>query len=153
MTQERNDIKEGAGSEKMKSMLNEAIAGELQVSIQYMWQHVMWKRPEGYTANDEIKRIAIVEMKHAEMIAERLNYIGGVPTTKPHEIKIGGEDIREQLKLDQEAEERTIRLYNDIIELAIEEHDITTRHLFEKILEEEEDHHDFFTSFLEEWTQ
>ncbi|WP_400259885.1 bacterioferritin [Candidatus Methanomassiliicoccus intestinalis] len=150
MTQERNDIKEGAGSEKMKSMLNEAIAGELQVSIQYMWQHVMWKRPEGYTANDEIKRIAIVEMKHAEMIAERLNYLGGVPTTKPHEIKIGGEDINEQLKLDQEAEERTIKLYNDIIELAIEEHDITTRHLFEKILEEEEDHHDFFTSFLEE---
>ncbi len=150
MTQERNDIKEGAGSEKMKAMLNDAIAGELQVSIQYMWQHVMWKKPEGYTANDEIKRIAIVEMKHAEMIAERLNYLGGIPTTKPYEIVLGGEDIREQLKQDQEAEERTIKLYNDIIELAVKEHDVTTRHLFERILEEEEDHHDFFTSFLED---
>ena len=150
MTQERNDIKEGAGSEKMKAMHNDAIAGELQVSIQYMWQHVMWKKPEGYTANNEIKRIAIVEMKHAEMIAERLNYLGGTPTTKPHAIVLGGEDIREQLKQDQEAEERTIKLYNDIIELAVEEHDVTTKHLFEKILEEEEDHHDFFTSFLED---
>lgn len=150
MTQERNDIKEGTGSEKMKAMLNDAIAGELQVSIQYMWQHVMWKKPEGYTANDEIKRIAIVEMKHAEMIAERLNYLGGIPTTKPYEIILGGEDIREQLKQDQEAEERTIKLYNDIIELAVKEHDVTTRHLFERILEEEEDHHDFFTSFLED---
>ena len=150
MTQERNDIKEGAASEKMKAMLNDAIAGELQVSIQYMWQHVMWKRPEGYTANEEIKRIAIVEMKHAELIAERLNYLGGVPTTKPYEISLGGEDIFEQLKKDQEAEERTIKLYNDIIELAIKEHDITTRHIFEKILEEEEEHHDFFTSFLED---
>lgn len=150
MTNERNDIKEGAASDKMKAMLNDAIAGELQVSIQYMWQHVMWKRPEGYTANDEIKRIAIAEMKHAEIIAERLNYLGGVPTTKPYEIKIGGEDIFEQLRLDQEAEERTIKLYNDIIELAMEEHDVTTRHLFERILEEEEEHHDFFTSFLEE---
>lgn len=150
MTQERNDIKEGAGSEKMKAMLNDAIAGELQVSIQYMWQHVMWKKPEGYTANDEIKRIAIVEMKHAEMIAERLNYLGGIPTTKPYEIVLGGEDIREQLKQDQEAEERTIKLYNDIIELAVKEHDVTTRHLFERILEEEEEHHDFFTSFLED---
>ena len=150
MTQERNDIKEGAGSEKMKAMLNDAIAGELQVSIQYMWQHVVWKKPEGYTANDEIKRIAIVEMKHAEMIAERLNYLGGIPTTKPYEIVLGGEDIREQLKQDQEAEERTIKLYNDIIELAVKEHDVTTRHLFERILEEEEENHDFFTSFLED---
>ncbi|AGN26196.1 ferritin-like domain-containing protein [Candidatus Methanomassiliicoccus intestinalis] len=150
MTQERNDIKEGAGSEKMKAMLNDAIAGELQVSIQYMWQHVVWKKPEGYTANDEIKRIAIVEMKHAEMIAERLNYLGGIPTTKPYEIVLGGEDIHEQLKQDQEAEERTIKLYNDIIELAVNEHDVTTRHLFERILEEEEEHHDFFTSFLDD---
>lgn len=145
MTQERNDIKEGAGSEKMKAMLNDAIAGELQVSIQYMWQHVVWKKPEGYTANDEIKRIAIVEMKHAEMIAERLNYLGGIPTTKPYEIVLGGEDIHEQLKQDQEAEERTIKLYNDIIELAVNEHDVTTRHLFERILEEEEEHHDFLS--------
>ena len=150
MTQERNDIKEGAGSEKMKAMLNDAIAGELQVSIHYMWQHVVWKKPEGYTANDEIKRIAIVEMKHAEMIAERLNYLGGIPTTKPYEIVLGGEDIHEQLKQDQEAEERTIKLYNDIIELAVNEHDVTTRHLFERILEEEEEHHDFFTSFLDD---
>ena len=150
MTQERNDIKEGAGSEKMKAMLNDAIAGELQVSIQYMWHHVVWKKPEGYTANDEIKRIAIVEMKHAEMIAERLNYLGGIPTTKPYEIVLGGEDIHEQLKQDQEAEERTIKLYNDIIELAVNEHDVTTRHLFERILEEEEEHHDFFTSFLDD---
>ena len=150
MTQERNDIKEGAGSEKMKAMLNDAIAGELQVSIQYMWQHVVWKKPEGYTANDEIKRIAIVEMKHAEMIAERLNYLGGIPTTKPYEIVLGGEDIHEQLKQDQEAEDRTIKLYNDIIELAVNEHDVTTRHLFERILEEEEEHHDFFTSFLDD---
>ena len=150
MTQERNDIKEGAGSEKMKAMLNDAIAGELQVSIQYMWQHVVGKKPEGYTANDEIKRIAIVEMKHAEMIAERLNYLGGIPTTKPYEIVLGGEDIHEQLKQDQEAEERTIKLYNDIIELAVNEHDVTTRHLFERILEEEEEHHDFFTSFLDD---
>ena len=150
MTQERNDIKEGAGSEKMKAMLNDAIAGELQVSIQYMWQHVVWKKPEGYTANDEIKRIAIGEMKHAEMIAERLNYLGGIPTTEPYEIVLGGEDIHEQLKQDQEAEERTIKLYNDIIELAVNEHDVTTRHLFERILEEEEEHHDFFTSFLDD---
>jgi len=32
---------------------------------------------------------AIAEMKHAEAIAERLNYLGGIPTTKPTPIFIG----------------------------------------------------------------
>ena len=30
-------------SENLKKMLQDAIARELQVSIQYMWQHVMWR--------------------------------------------------------------------------------------------------------------
>lgn len=145
-----NDIKLNSGSQKLKDMLNEAIARELQVSIQYMWQHVMWKGAKAYAANDEFRKIAIVEMKHAEAIAERLFYLGGTPTTKPHEIVIGGDDIWEQLKLDIQAEEDGIKLYNQIIVQAVEDKDTTTMHLFEKILEEEEEHHDFFTSFRDD---
>ncbi|MGD0550574.1 MAG: ferritin, partial [Candidatus Bathyarchaeia archaeon] len=33
-------------SAKLLDMLNQAIARELQVSIQYMWQHVQWKGVE-----------------------------------------------------------------------------------------------------------
>lgn len=140
-------VKEGAGSEKLKKMLNEAISMELQVSIQYMWQHVQWKGAKGYAGNDQIKKIAIQEMKHAEAIAERLYYLGGTPTTKPASIEVGGEDIFQQLKQDIDSEERTIELYNEIIKQAMKEDDVTTRILFEGILEEEEEHHDWFTSF------
>ena len=71
--------------------MDEAIAGELQVSIQYqyMWQHVQWKGVEGFAVKDELKSIAITEMKHAEVIAERLVYLGGKPTTKPAPIFVG----------------------------------------------------------------
>lgn len=53
-------------SEKLVRLLNEAIAREMQVSIQYMWQHVLWRGVEGFAVKDELKSIAITEMKHAE---------------------------------------------------------------------------------------
>jgi bacterioferritin len=70
-------------SKKLLEMLNKAIARELQVVIQYMWQHVQWSGIKGFAVQDEIEKIAITEMKHAEKIAERLFYLGGIPTTKP----------------------------------------------------------------------
>ncbi|MCS7114374.1 MAG: ferritin, partial [Nitrososphaerota archaeon] len=35
-------------SKKLLDMLNDAIARELQVSIQYMWQHVQWSGVKGF---------------------------------------------------------------------------------------------------------
>jgi len=46
-------------------------------------------------------------------------------------------------------EEEAITLYKEIIKVATEEGDVTTARLFRKILEDEEEHHDFFTTVLE----
>ncbi len=132
-------------SDKLKDMLNQAIARELQVSIQYMWQHVQWMGVDHYSVSDKFKDIAIEEMKHAEKIAERLWYLEGVPTTKPSEIKVG-EDLYEMIQYDIKAEEEAITLYKAIQKQAESDKDPTTRFIFEEILEQEEDHHDFFTS-------
>ncbi len=91
-------------SDELKAMLNDAIARELQVSIQYMWQHVLWRGVKGFAVKDEFKQIAIAEMKHAEAIAERLFYLGGTPTTKPEPI-ILDEALPEQLRRDLADEE------------------------------------------------
>ena len=135
-------------SAKLLEMLNQAIARELQVSIQYMWQHVQWKGVEGYAVSGGFKETAIAEMKHAEKIAERLWYLGGKPTTKPAPINIG-EDLKNMIKFDVKAEEEAIAMYKEIMELAEKEGDVATREIFEEIEEEEEEHHDFFTSLLE----
>ncbi len=136
-------------SEELMELLNKAIARELQVAIQYMWQHVMWKGVRGFAVKEELKNIAIEEMKHAEAIAERLAYFGGSPTTKPDPIFIG-ESLKEMIERDKKDEETAIDLYRRIIEVARKEDDITTGRLFRKILEDEEEHHDFFTSLLED---
>jgi len=135
-------------SDKLKEMLNQAIARELAVSIQYMWQHVQAKGISGETVKDELRKISIVEMKHAEAIADRLNYLGGIPTTQPYTIQVGT-SVHEMIQLDRKLEEETIQHYRAIIDLADHEHDPTTRHLFESILAQEEEHHDFFSRVLE----
>jgi bacterioferritin len=97
---------------------------------------------------DELKSIAIAEMKHAEAIAERLVYLGGAPTTKPNPIFVG-ETLKEMIEKDVMDEEGAISLYRSTIALAEKQGDITTKNLFEGILEDEEEHHDTFTSLLE----
>ncbi len=135
-------------SQKLKDLLNQAIAREIQVSVQYMWQHVQWMGVEHFAVSGEFKTIAVAEMKHAEKIAERLWYLGGVPTTKPSPINIGGE-LWEMVDNDIKAEVEAIELYKKIEDVAEAEGDVTTRFIFESILEDEEAHHDFFTSLKE----
>lgn len=136
-------------SKQLLDMLNTGIAREIQVSIQYMWQHVLWSGVKAFAVQGELKSIAVAEMKHAEAIAERLAYLGGTPTTKPDPIFVGT-NLKEMLQQDKKDEEGAITLYKQIIEAARKEGDITTARLFEDILEEEEEHHDTFTSLLEE---
>jgi bacterioferritin len=134
-------------SKKLLELLNKGIARELQVSIQYMWQHILVRGIKSVAVEGIFKDIAVTEMKHAEEIAERLAYLGGTPTIKPDPIFVGS-DLEEMLKLDEKAEEEAVTLYKTTIKVAREEDDVTTRRLFEKILAEEEEHIDTFSKLL-----
>ncbi len=134
-------------AEELLELLNKAIAREIGVSIQYMWQHVMALGMKSPEIKDIFEDIAIVEMKHAEKIAERLFYLGGTPTTRPTPINIGGSLI-EMIELDLKAEDEAIELYSAIIKVADREEDSTTRLLFEEILGAEEEHKHTFTILL-----
>jgi bacterioferritin len=134
-------------TKKLMDMMNKAIAREIQVSIQYMWQHVLWTGIDGFAVKDELKSIAIVEMKHAEEIAERLAFFGGTPTTKPEPIFVG-KNLTGMLKQDVKDEQGAIKLYNAIIGQAIKEKDHTTARIFRHILADEEEHLDTFSGLL-----
>jgi bacterioferritin len=134
-------------SQKLLELLNKGIARELQVSIQYMWQHVQVTGIEGALVKDMFKEIAVAEMKHAEALAERLDYLDGVPTTKPDPVFIGGSLI-EMLTQNERNEEEAITLYKQAIQVASKEGDFTTRRLLEEILSEEEKHIDTFGKLL-----
>jgi bacterioferritin len=128
-------------------LLNKAIAREIGVSVQYMWQHVMAMGMKSPEVKDIFEDIAIDEMKHAEKIADRLFYLGGIPTAKPTPIKVGG-SLEEMVQDDLETENEAIELYKEIIAVASENKDSTTRLLFEEILTDEEEHKHTFTILL-----
>jgi bacterioferritin len=136
-------------TKQMLDFLNQAIARELQVAVQYMWQHVQWSGVKGFAVKDELKDIAVAEMKHAEKIAERLFYLGGTPTTKPEPIFVG-KTLKEMINRDVKDEEGAITLYNKIITYAKQQGDEVTNRIFREILEDEEDHHDTFTTMAED---
>lgn len=132
---------------RVLDILNQSIARELAAITQYMWQHVLATGVENAKFIDIVKNIAIDEMKHAEKFAERLDYLGGVPTTKPTEIKVA-RDVKQMLKDNIEAEKGAITLYKQAMKLCEEVDDPTTRHIFEDILVQEEDHDYTFTTLL-----
>jgi len=91
--------------------------------------------------------IAIVEMKHAEDIMERIYVLGGEEITKPDPITIGN-SLEEFLKLGVKAEEEALDLYRKVLKASMEEGDYTTRKLFMEIYKEEEDHLLKFDEYL-----
>ncbi len=134
-------------ADELLELLNKAIAREIGVSVQYMWQHVMALGMKSPEIKDVFEDIAIEEMKHAEKIAERLFYLGGIPTTKPTPIKVGG-SLKEMIENDLQAEDEAIEMYGEIIDKASQRGDSTTRLLFEEILTAEEEHKHTFTILL-----
>jgi len=134
-------------------LLNEAVARELQVSIQYMLQHTKLEKlmrkviPENilldkttYEAVGKfLKEISIQEMKHAAAIMERIYYLGGQATTKAKKPIIG-DSLSEFAKLGVEAEEDALTLYRRLIDESRKAGDYETHELFEKIYGEEEGH-------------
>jgi bacterioferritin len=135
------------------SLLNQAVSREIQVSIQYMLQHTKMEKlirkviPENilldkttYEAVGKfLKEIAIEEMKHAADIMERIYYLGGSATTKADKPVIGN-SLSEFAKLGVKAEEEALVLYRKIIMASREIGDRTTRQLFQKIYDAEEQH-------------
>lgn len=135
-------------NEKVIRLLNDARARELHAITQYMIQHYEWE-DTGYTKlAGSIKRIAIQEMKHAEHLAERILFLGGVPSTKPSDTAKKGLEIAEHLRVDIALEADAVKMYNDSARVCAEELDSISKALFEELLAEEEPHLDEFQRTL-----
>jgi bacterioferritin len=134
-------------NQKLLDILNQSIARELQVSVQYMWHHIMAVGLESPAVRDLFKEIAIEEMKHAERFAERLDLLGGVPTIQPSPILVGG-DLKKMIRDDVKAEQEAVDMYREGIRLSIEDKDPVTRLMYEEILGTEENHLKTFSDLL-----
>ncbi|TET96291.1 MAG: ferritin [Dehalococcoidia bacterium] len=133
------------GAKELIDALNEDISYELAAIIQYMWHHVMASGVESPAIIDRFRLVAMDEMRHAEMLAERIDLLGGVPTTELAAIQVGG-DLKKMIRDDIAGEELAVRLYKQHIKLADGLDDPISRRMLEDILADEERHlHDWET--------
>ncbi|WP_435418443.1 bacterioferritin [Parerythrobacter aurantius] len=123
--------------------LNKALTNELTAINQY-WLHYRVLADWGVHKLAEYERHeSIDEMKHADVLAERVLFLGGLPNFQAiHKLKVG-ETVEEILRADLAIEHEAIPLLRDGIEHCEKVRDYVTREIFARILESEEEHVDF----------
>jgi len=131
-------------NKKVIDVLNQGRAGELTAILQYMSQHYELNNDDFGKLAKAIKVTAIVEMKHAEKLGERILFLGGVPTSKPDGEARKGQDIAGLVDTDIGLETKTIELYNAASALCAAEKDMVSKQIFDELLKEETDHLDEF---------
>jgi bacterioferritin len=87
-------------------------------------------------------------MEHLEKISERIYLLEGETTSVPDPLPQVGETADDFLKLGHAAENDAILLYRKIIDEAFKRGDTATRHMFEEIVLQEEEHYWKFDDFL-----
>jgi bacterioferritin len=130
------------------AVLNELRAAELAAIVQYMRHHYLITGADGMPLAGEFKSVSIEEMKHAEALAERIDFLGGDPTTKPGPIVGTATDLAAMATDDLATEDKAVADYRAAIKVADKAGDVTTRRLLEDILADEEGHQDTFGTML-----
>ncbi len=131
------------GNDKIIEHLTMRLAEELAAINQYMVHAEMcdnWKYAKLHKA---IRERAIVEMRHAEKLIERILFLEGRPIVSNLTKITIGSDVSAMHTNDHAAEEGAIRGYNDSIRVADEAKDSGTRELLDAILADEEGHIDW----------
>ena len=98
--------------------------------------------------SEMLKKFFMQEMDHLEEIAERIYKLGGECVYNPDPLPEIGETVDDFLRLDKKAEDYAIVLYRQIVKKANEIGDTVTKRLFEKILEDEDEHYWEFDDYF-----
>ncbi len=131
------------GNSKVIEALNEALHEELTAINQYFLHSEMCENWHYDRLGDLIKKQSIGEMKHAEMLIERILFLDGTPNLTKHIDLTIGKNVKEQIESDLKLEIEAVAMYNHAIETARQESDNASRELFERLLKDEEEHVDF----------
>ena len=146
------------------AMLNKAAASEISAIVQYTNQHekasllalrkkgtaleVITEANKAKVVSELLKEIFMQEMEHLEKISERIYLLEGEVTSVPDPLPQVGKTADDFLKLGHAAENDAILLYRKIIEEAFKRGDTETRHMFEEIVMQEEEHYWKFDDFI-----
>jgi len=137
------------GDPEVLEFLNEQLTGELTAINQYFLHSKMqdnngWTRLAAYTRSESFD-----EMKHAEMLTDRILLLDGLPNyQRLFHVRVG-QTITEMFQADRQVELEAIDRLKRGIELMRSKGDITSANIFESILADEEEHIDYLDTQLD----
>jgi bacterioferritin len=139
-------IESSRGKSKIEviAVLNQARAMELHAISQYMNQHYGLDNMDYGELAKNVKLIAIDEMRHAEMFAERIKELEGEPTSELADQVRKGQEPERIFTHDSDLEDNTIEKYNEFLLVCRANGDSTSLKLFEQIIDEEQEHFNYF---------
>lgn len=129
--------------------LNRARGMELNAITQYMNHHYNLANMDYGDMAAKLKLIAIDEMRHAEMFAERVKELGGEPTTQAAAKPKQDGEVTFIFEADTKLEDGAIDSYNAFQQICRESGDSISAKLLEAIIDDEQVHFNYFDSVRE----
>ena len=130
------------GDARVIELLNEALKNELTAVNQY-WLHYRLLDHWGIARLAEFERHeSIDEMKHADLLSERILFLDGLPNFQALGRLRIGESVEEILRADLDLELEAVTMLREAVAHAESVRDFVSRDLFARILSNEEEHID-----------
>jgi bacterioferritin len=136
------------GDSRVIEFLNEQLTAELTAINQY-FLHAKMQENWGYTKLAAYTRHeSIDEMKHAEVLTDRILFLEGLPNFQRLFALRIGETVKEQFECDLLVEQEAVTRLRDGIAHMRSVGDVTSANIFEEILKDEESHIDYLETQL-----
>jgi bacterioferritin len=126
--------------------LNEDLAREYQAIIAYTVYSNVLKGAEWMSIAGELRKHAAEELQHALIVADQIDYLGGMPTATPKPVKLS-EKPEDMIRFDLDNETETIKNYRQRVRQAEALGHYALAEQLRKIISQEQEHqHDLATA-------
>ncbi len=125
--------------EELIDLLNIDLAGEYQAIISYVIYSQVLKGAQYMNIAAELEKHAAEELSHALIIANQIDYLGGMPVTNPQPVKTSS-NAEEMLRFDLNNENETIARYRQRVRQCETLGEYAMAEQIRQILVQEQDH-------------